>query len=200
MWFGFARVGLWLLSRGLDAAKSEMVATGSDLTFPTRADHVTSAILVRAKERAATMHTFLLRRFGRIKRRFRTLRISDYLTGFGDLRVVIGPIPIAAPLPDVTGHVIEAVGVWGKGSGRCQSREAVFTRVLDRKLTLIGVRHELASGFELVAPGIEFAGHAAARCEFPLRFAGQPFPGPLGVSLSIVHRYFGNRIVILLLK
>ena len=42
---------------------------------------------------------------------FRTLRISRDAAGFGQLLKIIGPIPVAAPLPDVAGHVVEAVGI-----------------------------------------------------------------------------------------
>src|SRR5688572_4512047 len=106
-----ARVGLCSRACGLNAAKAEMIAAGGDLALTTRADHVAGAVLVRAKERAAAMNALLLRRFSRIERRFRTLRVFGHTTGAGQLRVGVGPIPVGAPLPDVSRHIEEAVGI-----------------------------------------------------------------------------------------
>src|SRR5512132_301955 len=60
---------------------------------------------------------------------------------------------VGRPLPDVAGHVVEAVAVRRKGSDRRRALEAVELQVLPGKLPLPGVRPRLAVRKVLVAPG-----------------------------------------------
>src|SRR5262245_41317413 len=50
-------------------------------------------------------------------------------------------IPIAGPLPDIAGHVVEAVAVGREGTHWGGVFEAVGQRVLNRELALPGVGH-----------------------------------------------------------
>ncbi len=45
-------------------------------------------------------------------------------------RVIVGPIPVAAPLPDVAGHVVKPVAVRRKLPDRRDARKTILARVL----------------------------------------------------------------------
>src|SRR5438046_7682709 len=87
---------------------------------------------------------------------------------------------------------MKAVAVRRKGSCARQAGKTVFTGILYRKRTLIDVGHPFSAWFELVAPGIQLAGFASARGEFPFSFGGETFSSPLcirlGVRVGNVHR------------
>jgi hypothetical protein len=51
---------------------------------------------------------------------------------------VIGAIPVAAPLPDVARHVVEAVAILGKRFYGRDARKAILAGILDRELSLVG--------------------------------------------------------------
>src|SRR5688572_7067447 len=108
------------------------------------------------------MDALLFVRLGRIKRRIRAARIPGSFVHLRQLGVVIGSIPIAAPLPDVAGHVVEAVTVGRKLRYRREARIAVVGGVLDRKLSLPGVGHPLAVWTKFVAPDKGLARQATA--------------------------------------
>src|SRR5262245_26078520 len=84
---------------------------GIDFAFAARADDVTRTILLVAKKRAAAMNTFLLVRLSRIKRRVRSSRIARDSSFVGQALVVIRPIPIAAPFPNVAGHIVKPIAI-----------------------------------------------------------------------------------------
>src|SRR5258708_2160169 len=88
-----------------------MICCRADFAFATRAYDVAGAILVGTKERAATVHFFLFRRLRGTKWRGRALGISGHAPCGDQPCVIVHAIPIAGPLPDVAGHVIEAVAV-----------------------------------------------------------------------------------------
>src|SRR5437016_4032641 len=88
-----------------------MVAGGVYLSLAARADHVARAILVGTKERAAPLYPLPFPRLGGIEGRGRPLGVADRLAGPGQGFVVIRPVPVGAPLPDVAGHVVQAVAV-----------------------------------------------------------------------------------------
>src|SRR4051812_36024673 len=54
----------------------------------------------------------------------------------GPATVQIDLIPVAAPLPDVAGHVVQAIAVWRKRLDGRGAHVAVGRRVLVRKLAL----------------------------------------------------------------
>ena len=78
-------------------------------------------------------------------------RIVERAAGLLDLAVVL--VPVGGPLPDVAGHVVEAVAVGRKRADRRRPLVAVLEQVLPGELALPGVGHRLAARRELVAPG-----------------------------------------------
>src|SRR5262245_29225474 len=82
-------ISWWRCIRRLHAAKSKVIASGAELAFAARSDHVTSAILVGAQKRTAAMDALFLGRLSGIERRVRPLRIACDAAGFGQLHVVI---------------------------------------------------------------------------------------------------------------
>src|SRR5258707_12054441 len=85
-------------------AKTKMIRAGVHFAFAARADDVTGAVLVVAKEGAAAMNAFWLVRFSWVERRSRPLWIHFHAACFGQLRGVTTAVPIAAPLPNVDRH------------------------------------------------------------------------------------------------
>src|SRR5438094_9495815 len=106
-----------------------MVCSRVDFAFATRAHDVARAILIGAEEGAAAMNFLLLARFGWIVGRGWTLRVARDASHCGESRVIVRTIPVAGPLPDVAGHVIEAVAVWWILCGGRDADVAVVTRV-----------------------------------------------------------------------
>src|SRR5262249_46618950 len=113
-----------------------MVTAGPDLALAPRADHVARAILIRAKEGAAAVHPLFLARLQRVEGRVRSQRIARDGARGSQLRVVIRPVPITAPLPRVSGQIIKPVTVRRELCDGRQAGEAVFTSVLRGKLPL----------------------------------------------------------------
>src|SRR5580704_2784348 len=107
-------------------------------------------------------------RFGRIERRLRAFRVSRYTSRFDQLLVIIRTIPVARPLPNVTGHIVKSVTVRWKPSGSAYPDVMVFPGILNRKLTLKGVRHPLSIWAKFI-PKKWLARQSAAGREFPFR-------------------------------
>ena len=126
---------------------------------------------------------------------FRALRISRDAAGVGKFLKVIWAIPIAAPLPDITSHVVEAVGIGGKRFHRRNTCKSILAGIFDRKLSLVGVCHELSAWFEFIAPHIELAAQASPSCEFPLGFRRQSLACPFRVGYRVGVGDLHNRIV-----
>src|SRR5690348_13262083 len=80
---------------------------------------------------------------------------------------------IGAPLPDVAGRVVQAVGVGREGVDRAGAVEAVGAGVLDRERALPDVHAVLAAGLELRAPRERLLLQATAHNILPLRLARQ---------------------------
>src|SRR5271166_6034043 len=110
-----------------------MIGARIDLTFAASAHHIAGAILVGAKKRPAFLNTLFLCRLGWIECHFRALRVSRDVAGLSKLFEIIGAIPVAAPLPDVAGHVVEAVAICRESAHRRNAREAVLAGVLGRE-------------------------------------------------------------------
>src|SRR5205085_12539279 len=127
-----------------------------------------------AQERPATLDTFLLARFGGIKRAVRSSRVARDGSGAHELRVVVRAVPIAHPFPGIAGDVVETVARRRERSDRSEPRVAVLAGVLHGELSLIRVGHGFASGVELVAPGVELSRESTARGELPLCLGGKP--------------------------
>ena len=97
--------------RQLDAAKTEVICASVDITFAACANDVARAILIVAKERAAAVHSLFLVWLGRIKGRIGALWIVRYAAFIGQHPVVIGAIPIGAPFPNVSRHVVKTITI-----------------------------------------------------------------------------------------
>src|SRR5437868_2549413 len=104
------------------------------------------------------MDALLLVRLSWVEWRSRSLWIHRGSACFGQLNVVIRPIPIATPFPNVARHVVEAEAVRWKVSDRRKASITIFTGILDREFSLPGIRHPFTAGTKFVAPGVSFAG------------------------------------------
>ena len=103
----------------------------------------------------------------------------------GQNLVIVRPVPIAAPFPDVAGHVVETITVGRKALDRCNSGKPVFARIFHWKFSLPGVGHPFPVRPEFVSPDICFSRQTTARGKFEFRFGGQTFPGPFGVCFGV---------------
>ena len=114
----------------------------------------------------------------------------------GQRGVVVGPIPVAHPLPDVAAHVVEPIAVGRELGHRGDAREAIGGAVLVGEVSLVGVGHPLAVAPERVAPRIDLAGQAAARGEFPFGLRGQALAGPgrVGDRIFVGDVHDGERL------
>src|SRR5260370_17692290 len=101
-------------------------------------------------------------------------------------RVVGGSVPGSGPLREVSRHVVQPVSVGGKLRHRSDACESVRALVFEGEMALVGVGHPLALGAEVVPPGVEIPGQAAAPGELPLGFIGQTLAPPPPVSLTLL--------------
>src|SRR6516164_4330640 len=98
------------------------------------------------------MHLLELGWLGGVKRSVGTQRVSGDTADRGKLLVVVRPIPIARPLPDVSGHVVQAVRIRRvMRHGRC-SDETVLAGVGVWEVALVCVRHPFPVWSKFVAP------------------------------------------------
>ena len=101
-------------------------------------------------------------------------------------RIVIRAIEIAAYLPNITSHVIEAVSIRRKGTNRSSAFVPILSRVPSRKPSLEAIGHPLFIGFRIVAPGEHCVFETPTSGQFPFGLGGKPFPGPFRIGLGIV--------------
>ena len=163
------------------------------LALATRADRIPRAILIGAEKRSAAMDAFLHAGFAGIERVGWTLRIPGDGSGRRQLRVIVGAIPVAHPLPDVPAHVIEPVPVRRELCDRRDARERIRTGVVIGEVALMRIRHPVAVLLEFIAPGEHLAAQAAARRKLPFRFGRQTLAGPLRVSKRVFVRHMHHR-------
>src|SRR6266567_9614710 len=116
------------------------------------------------------------------------------------MRVIVGQIPIGAPLPDIACHIIKAVAVWRERGHWRGPSEAVFQGVLCREAALPGVGFPFAAGLLFLAPNVGLSLQAAARGEFPFRFGWQPLVCPAAISYSIVPGHVDDRMLLATLE
>ena len=81
------------------------------------------------------------------------------------------------------------------GDRRC-ALVAVGAKILPRKFALPGVRHVLAAGRELIAPGKLGAVEPAARDEFPFGLGRQLLADPRGVSQRVRKCHMHDRMIV----
>src|SRR5215510_16589568 len=119
------------------------------------------------------MDALFLRWLGGVIGRVRSLRVPCNVSGRSELRLVIGAIPVADPLPDIAGHVVKPILVRWKLRDRGDASVSICSGVFQRKLALIGVRHPLAVWTEFIAPDVGFACETSSGRKFPFCFRGQ---------------------------
>ena len=139
------------------------------------------------------MDAFLLLGFVGIEWRGRTLRVAGHGSGRRQLRVVVGPIPIAHPFPDIAGDVIQPIAVGGKLRHGRDAGEPIGARIVIGKVALVGVGHPAAILLQGIAPRKDLPCQAASRRELPLRFGRQPLAGPSCIGERVVVCDMHNR-------
>src|SRR5438874_13722277 len=82
------------------------------------------------------MHPLFLIRLGRIKWRIRTLGIVRNAAFVRESLVVVRTIPIAAPFPDIAGHVVRTVAIRRKRFHRRDAGVSIFNRVFHWKFSM----------------------------------------------------------------
>src|ERR1700757_851455 len=113
-----------------------MIGARVDFALAAGADDVARAILLVAKKRATAMDPLLLVRLSRIKRRIRPLWIARPSPFICERFIVIRPIPVAAPFPNVPGHVVNAVAIRRKRFHRGYAGVTVFACIFHWKCSL----------------------------------------------------------------
>ena len=106
----------------------------------------------------------------------------------------MGREAVGGPLPDVSGHVEEAVTVDRERADGRGTLEAVGGEVLPGEFALPGVGHHPAAGRELVPPYESGALEPTARRELPLGLGRQRLAGPGGVGLHVLVRHVGHGV------
>src|SRR5580704_15933189 len=84
----------------------------------------------------------------------RSLRIAGYASSGRQLLVIVGAIPIAGPLPNVPGHVEQAISIRRILRDCSNPYVPVLTGIFHRERTLMSVGHPFAVGSEFFAPDV----------------------------------------------
>ena len=101
-------------------------------------------------------------------------------------------------LPDIAGHVEQAIAVGRKAAHRRAAVMAVLGHVLQRERALPVVGHRLALGVTavlVVAPGVVGIFEPAARGVLPFGFAGQVLSGPARIGHRVLEGDVHHRVV-----
>src|SRR6516225_12079140 len=183
------------LFTGHDAPETKMICAGADLTLAPRSRDVPRTVLVCTQIGSASMHLFPLGWLRGIQRSIGSLRVSgDHAEG-SKLLVVIWPVPVAGPLPNVSRHVVKSVRIRRiMRHGGCPDK-SVFTGVRVGKVPLMRVCHPFPLRAKFVSPNKRLAGYAATRGKFPFRLRGQSLPRPFCIRCGIFIRDLDNRII-----
>src|SRR5262249_7992124 len=136
------------------ATETDVIRPAVRIALPARPDFVGRAVLIGTQIGAAAHHTFSRARFAGVVTIVRTLGITGRLLPSRELAIVIVPIPVGAPLPDVACHIEESVAVGWERANRRRRLVAVFPGVLDGESSLPDIRHPCAPRFEVIAPGV----------------------------------------------
>src|SRR5262249_46566106 len=129
-----------------------MVCAGADLALAASANDVSRAVLIGTEERTAAMNLFLLGGLIGIVSRVGALGIAWYAAGGDELLVVVRTIPVSRPLPNVAGHIVEAVRIRRELRNRRDPDVAVVTTVFVGEVPFVSICHPLAVRTEGVAP------------------------------------------------
>ena len=122
-----------------------------------------------------------------------TARIAWNAAGLVDLgRMAVG-VPVGGPVPDVAGHVVEAVPVRREGSDRsCRAIAAVRS---PREIAVPEVGEPGVDGFRLITPGEDRLIQPATCRRFPLSLARQAPASPVRVRLGILVGDMDDRMI-----
>src|SRR5262249_17663667 len=145
-----------------------------DVAATAGADEVSRAERVRAQEGATAVDALGHARFRGIVARRRPTGIARDapVRGRDGARILVGAVPVLAPLPDVARDVVQAVTVGREAGDGRDASPAVVRRIVVGEAPLEGVGHPLPTGAQLVAPGVSLARKAAAGGELELGFGG----------------------------
>ena len=116
------------------------------------------------------MNTLLLVWLHRIVTFRGALRIPRDLTTRVQSSVVVVPIIVAAPLPNVSTHIVKSKRIGRILAGWGDAYKTVKSTIpaVDRKATLVNVGLVLVIDLDFAAPCVQFSSFAAASGEFPL--------------------------------
>src|SRR5690606_21395888 len=97
-------------------------------------------------------------------------------------------VPVAAPLPDVSGHVVQPIAVqWIRSDGGC-AEEPIRFRIATRKLSGPEIGPWTALLLRLGSPDVSCLRETAPGSVFPVRLGRKSLAGPLGVGGRVVPR------------
>jgi len=101
--------------------------------------------------------------------------------------IIVLPLPILTPFPNVTGHIIEPISI-----GRETAYWRTFTPlVLPTGTIIVGIIVRY-----LISPWITFSYQASTGCILSLRFCQQSLAYPLGVSRRIIPGHMHHWILV----
>ena len=170
-----------------DAAEAEVRRRGVDRLPLSRSGSITEAVVRRAQVRAALDHAARHRLTGKGFGRGDPW-ISWHAARALHLVRVSCREPVGRPLPDVPGHLEEAVAVRLEARNGRGPLVSVQLQVLPRELALPRVGHRLAVGEVLVAPREDRAVETTPCCELPLGLGRQLLLRPRRVGLGVLVR------------
>ena len=177
-----------------------MVGCGVDRLRISRRRPVASAVVGCAEIGAALDHLARDARTGLAKivtlHLGDTARIIRRTARSARIARVAGGKPVLGPLPDIAGHIEEAIAVGGERANRRAPRKPVQSLVLPRKFALPGIGHPARIRREFVAPAIGRAVQPAARGEFPFRLGRQILAGPGGVGRGVLECDMHDRLAL----
>src|SRR6476660_9014769 len=103
------------------------------------------------------MDSLFLGGLGWIEGRIRTLWVNRDAVFLSQSLVIVRPVPIAAPFPDVASHVVETITVGRKTFDRRDPGKTIFACVFHREFPLPGVGHPFPVRTEFVSPRVCFS-------------------------------------------
>src|SRR5262245_31452679 len=130
-----------------------MGRTGIGRCSSPRARAVTLAVGRVAKEGTPFDHALKGIRIARIITLRWTGGVATDVLACG-LNLGVDPVPIAAPLPDVAGHVVQAVAICRKGANRGSTCKSIFAGVADRERSLPRICHVPPAGPKVITPDV----------------------------------------------
>src|SRR4029077_7046732 len=170
-----------------DASEADVAGRGVERLALPSGGSVAEAVVRRAEVGAALDHPprdRLSRRVALLAARHS--RVAWDTARFLHLVCVARREEVGRPLPDVPGHVVEAVAVRRERAHRRRPLETVELQVLPGELPLPAVRHGLSIREVLVAPGENGSLEATAGRVLPFGFGRELLAGPGSVGRGIL--------------